>query len=73
LYDSDAPPDYFLNTYHIHSQPRILLIQEPDADNKKVTQVDVPCLIKGDSKNDKKLELKNLELSYHDKKKFELQ
>lgn len=35
LYDSDNPPDYPLNAYHIQSKPRILVLEDFD-DNGEI-------------------------------------
>ena len=68
LYDSDNPPDYPFNAYHLNSKPRILLIQ--DAAATAVVCLDIPCMVFA-SKEHKASALKKLELSYHDQKKVE--
>lgn len=43
LYDSDGPPDYPLNAYHIGSKPRILVLEDFD-DNGDIVQLDLECM-----------------------------
>ena len=68
MYDSDNPIDYPLNSYHLNSRPRILLLEDFN-EQGEIICLELECMC-FDQKNDaKSRELENLQLSYHDRKK----
>ena len=69
MYDSDNPPDYPLNAYHLKSRPRILLLEDNN-ENGDIVQLELDCMAITTKDDHKNKELENLQLSYHDKKKM---